>query len=144
MLLAILLTLSTAQLASAPLALDLADPPAVLDTAVKLGQVPRLLPPPAGLPFAKTVAGGVLLPAPLDAYVGEQLLVLRRYPDLAQQALDASLADRGRRCDLQVQELKDTAAASGCPCWGAALRWGVGGAVVGALVGVLLTAYLLH
>jgi len=112
----------------------------IIDRTVVLGQVPRLAPPPANLPLPQVTPTGVLLPAPLDSYVGAQLTALRLYPDLAQLALDDAVKRRSDQCELEIADTK-----AGEPTFGDKLRsgllWGAGGAVVGILVSAFAFSY---
>jgi len=119
---------------------DLVIPPA------RIGLVPTLRPPPADLPHPVTLPEGVLLPKPLDAYVAAQLIVLRRLPDLSQEALDAAVAAEkadgaAKIRDLQGQLEREKASSIGF--WGKTQLVLIGGAV-GAAIGVVATVLLIH
>jgi hypothetical protein len=109
----------------------------IFDRNVAVGQVPRLLPPPATLPLPIPNAGGVQLPRPLDSYVGAQLTALKLYPDLAQKALDEAVKDHDRACNLVVERLQDEALTRTCPCGDVLLRWLPVAGLAGLIAGVL-------
>jgi hypothetical protein len=108
---------------------------------VVAGKVPQLVPPPANLPVPKVTPEGVLLPRPLDSYVGAQLVGLRLYPALAQLALDNAVETERKAGN---QRVADVLAAQ--PTTGDVLRdrllWGAGGFALGVIIAGVAVAYL--
>jgi len=115
----------------------------IFDRNVTLGHVPQLMPPPANLPEPKSAVDGVLLPTPLDGYVGAQLTALKLYPALAQKALDNAVIYERDVCSIKLADARATEST-----WWDRLRsgalWAVGGAAVGAVAGGLIVGYVLR
>lgn len=133
--------LKTAPPVSAPAATPAAPEWTIFDHDVVAGKVPQLVPPPANLPVPKVTPEGVLLPRPLDSYVGAQLVGLRLYPALAQLALDNAVETERKAGN---QRVADVLAAQ--PTTGDVLRdrllWGAGGFALGVIIAGVAVAYL--
>jgi len=119
---------------------DLVIPPA------RIGLVPTLRPPPADLPHPIMMPDGVLLPSPLDAYVAAEMVVLRRLPDLSQEALDAAVAAEKADGAAKVRDLQGQLEQERAKNIGflGKVEIGLIGGAVGIAVGVVATVLLIH